>query len=49
MENIDFSGLCRYLYLDLLTSDVESDETDESIDDTLGSVSFHDSTTKRKC
>ena len=38
-----FSSLCSYLYLDSLTSGVESDETDESVDDTLSSVSFLDS------
>ena len=50
MENIDFlyflcgfSSLCSYLSLDSLTSEVVSDETDESVDDTLSSVSLLDS------
>ena len=50
MENIDFlyflcgfSSLCSYLSLDSLTSEVVSDETDKSVDDTLSSVSLLDS------
>ena len=50
IENIDFlysldgfSSLYSYFYLDSLTSELDSDETDESVDDTLNSVSFHDS------
>ena len=50
IENIDFlyslhgfSSLHSYFYLISLTSEVDSDETDESVDDTLSSVSFLDS------
>ena len=50
IENIDFlyslhgfSSLHSYFYLISLTSEVDSDETDESVDGTLSSVSFLDS------
>lgn len=38
-----FSSLYSYFYLISLTSENDSDETDESVDDTLSSVSFLDS------
>ena len=38
-----FSSLYSHFYLISLTSEVDSDGTDESVDDTLSSVSFLDS------